>query len=354
MLLILGDFNARVGTDADTWQGVIGQFGPAEQNENGVRLLDFCAVNRLVVTNTLFQHRPCHQLTWFHPAESSRTGRGHVLDYVLVNQRFRSSVLDTRVYRKTQLESDHRLLVSRVRLKLKARRRRTQRHLRHQVDARYLEKQQVLDSRTLLAGQLESGPSGNVEEAWRNFKYSLMSAQECLPLIPERVEEDWMTDAVREVARKKQEAWMRWPKSPDSECLRQQYLLLKVQSRRCADKAREECWERKAEQAEQLHETAVRLGLGGSLLKDLQLLQRSQKLRANSTLHAKDGSQLTNTACKVMRWREHFEQVSNISTQLVDSVVGAVVRTTPMPPEEAEVGNSLSCVPSVVEIAAAL
>ena len=65
-----------------------------------------------------------------------------------------------------------------------------------------------------------------------------------------------MTDAVCEVARKKQEAWMRWQKSPDSECLKQQYHLLKVQSRRCVDKAREEWWERKAEQAEHLHEIA--------------------------------------------------------------------------------------------------
>ena len=60
MLLILGDFNARVGNDSSTWHGTIGRFGPEEQNENGVRLLDFCALNGLVITNTLFQHRPCH------------------------------------------------------------------------------------------------------------------------------------------------------------------------------------------------------------------------------------------------------------------------------------------------------
>ena len=180
-----------------------------------------------------------------------------VVDYVLISQHFRSSVLDTKVYCKTHLESDHRLLVSRVRLKLKARRRRAQRYPRHQVDARYLEEQQVLDFRASLAGQLESGLNGNVEEAWHPFKESLKSALECLPLVPERVEEDWVTDAVREVARKEQEAWMRWQKSPESECLKQQYNMLKVQSRRPVDKAREEWWERKAEQAEQLHETAV-------------------------------------------------------------------------------------------------
>ena len=47
-----------------------------------------------------------------------------------------------------------------------------------------------------------------------------------------------MTDEVREVARRKQEAWMRWLKSPDDESLRQRYQLLKRQSRQRDDKAR--------------------------------------------------------------------------------------------------------------------
>ena len=118
MVMVLGDFNARVGNDVETWRGILGKFGPAEQNEKGMRLLDFCALNDLVVTNTLFQHRPCHQHTWFHPAETTYTG--HLLDYVLVNRRFGFSVLDTKLFRKTYLQSDHRLVVSKVRLKLKA------------------------------------------------------------------------------------------------------------------------------------------------------------------------------------------------------------------------------------------
>ena len=56
MVLIMGDFNARVGCDGNTWKGVIGRHGPNEKNENGERLLDFCALSNLVVTNTLFKH----------------------------------------------------------------------------------------------------------------------------------------------------------------------------------------------------------------------------------------------------------------------------------------------------------
>ena len=58
--------------------------------------------------------------------------------------------------------------------------------------------------------------------------------------------------------------------------------------------------------------------------------------------------------CKLKRWREHFEKVSNISTQLVASVVDAVVGAPPVLPEEGEVDSSLSRVPSIEEIAVAL
>ena len=34
-LLILGDFNARVGTDWETYKGIIGKFGKKKKNSNG-------------------------------------------------------------------------------------------------------------------------------------------------------------------------------------------------------------------------------------------------------------------------------------------------------------------------------
>ena len=352
MLLILGDFNARVGNDTTMWQGTIGRFCPAECNENGVCLLDFCTLNGLVVTNTLFQHRPCHLEAWFHPAEASRTGNGHVLDYILVNRHFRSSVLDTRVFRKTYFESDHRLLVSKLRLKLNARHKRTQQSHRRQVYARLLSDQQVCNFLSELEDKLATGPKDNVEEAGSTLKDSLTSAQSCLPFISEKAEDpDWVTDAVREVAKKKKEGRMRWQKSPGNESLRQQYHRLKVQSRQCADNAREEWWESKAEEAEKLHESAVRLGRGGSLLTDLRLLKRSQKLKAEATLCTQNGKQLYSAGDKLERWREHFAQVSNTSVRLVSWVVDAVLETSPEfpePPDECD--DSLASVPTEDEV----
>ena len=88
---------------------------------------------------------------------------------------------------------------------------------------------------------------------------------------------------------------------PGNVSLKQEYQKWKVKSRKCAEKAREEWWEAKAEEAEKLHEAAVRLGRGGSLLKDLKLLCSRQKLKASTSLLSQDGTQLNSTVDKIER-----------------------------------------------------
>ena len=53
VLLIIGDWNAKVGTQKTL--GVTGKFGLGVQNEAGQRLIDFCQETAWVIANTLFQ-----------------------------------------------------------------------------------------------------------------------------------------------------------------------------------------------------------------------------------------------------------------------------------------------------------
>ena len=71
---------------------------------NDEQMLDICACNDFVLTNTLFQTRTCHHMT-------AERATGHMTDYVLASRRFCSSILDTRVYRETYLHFDHMLVV---------------------------------------------------------------------------------------------------------------------------------------------------------------------------------------------------------------------------------------------------
>ena len=54
-LIILRDFNAKVGTDYQTWEGVIGSEGVGQFNSNELLLLRKCAEYELLITNTVFR-----------------------------------------------------------------------------------------------------------------------------------------------------------------------------------------------------------------------------------------------------------------------------------------------------------
>ena len=54
-LILLCDFNARVGTDHQTWEGFIGPKGVGKCNGNGLLLLKKCAEQDLLIANTLFR-----------------------------------------------------------------------------------------------------------------------------------------------------------------------------------------------------------------------------------------------------------------------------------------------------------
>ena len=62
--VLMGDFNAHVGTDIDMWKSVIGKHGVTGPQENGRYVLQLYGSNGLLIMNTFFQHRKVHKHTW--------------------------------------------------------------------------------------------------------------------------------------------------------------------------------------------------------------------------------------------------------------------------------------------------
>ena len=83
------------------------------QNENGQRLCEFNQINGLTITRTLFPHKDIHKATWV-----SADGRvNNQIDHLLISGQWRSSVLDTKVQRGADVNSDHYLVRTRIKLR---------------------------------------------------------------------------------------------------------------------------------------------------------------------------------------------------------------------------------------------
>ena len=110
-LVVLGDFNARVGKDHHLWEEVIGHHGIRNCNANGQFLLGLCAEHQLIVTNTIFRLTNRQKTTWRHP----RSKHWHILDYILTRARDRRYVRITQTMTGADdCWTDHRLLISRL------------------------------------------------------------------------------------------------------------------------------------------------------------------------------------------------------------------------------------------------
>nr|VZI48245.1 unnamed protein product [Spirometra erinaceieuropaei] len=118
-LTVLGDLNDRVGTDHTAWRGVLGPNGLHGSNDNGLLLLRTCAEHRLILTNTFFCLPERGKATWRHP----RSRQWHLLDCVLVRWRDQRDVLVTKAIAGADGWTDHRPVISKMRIRLQPRRR---------------------------------------------------------------------------------------------------------------------------------------------------------------------------------------------------------------------------------------
>ena len=109
--ILLGDFNAHIGTNNETWKGVIGRHGDPAFNENGRCSLQLCCSNGLCIMNTFFQYRDVHKYTWYKPSMAQKS----LIDFCIVISDLFSEVLDVRVKRGAELSTDHHLVVCSLR-----------------------------------------------------------------------------------------------------------------------------------------------------------------------------------------------------------------------------------------------
>ena len=98
---------------SNTWNKK--KIGLGIQNEAGQKLIEFCQENTVVITNNLSQQHKRRLYTWTSPDGQ----HWNQIDYSLCSQRWRSSIQSTKTRPGADCGSDHELLITKFRLKLK-------------------------------------------------------------------------------------------------------------------------------------------------------------------------------------------------------------------------------------------
>ena len=87
---MIGDMNAKVGSDNVGFETIMGKEALGTQNDNGYRLVQLCATNNLVIGGSVFKHKDIHKVTWHTP----NMEHWNQIDHICINRKWRSSFED--------------------------------------------------------------------------------------------------------------------------------------------------------------------------------------------------------------------------------------------------------------------
>ena len=349
VLVLMGDFNAKIGSDHRHWHGVLGKHGIGGVSDNGLRLLEFCALNGLVITNSFFQHKAIHKYTWY-----SNTGRTrNAIDHIIVRSKSLSSVQDTRVFRGADISSDHRLVASSLKLRFK--RACPKGNIEPRFNSDLLADDCVLDHFQSVVGgrfhallndmEVDTNDSEDVtvESEWSRFsKEVAASALEVLGEQKSYKSWPWVTESTEQLVEEKRKAFILSVNHPSPEShQRYRSLVNKTKASVRVDKNR---WWR--EQAEDIQNDANQ-HRSKSFYHKLRRLTKGFSCADLGHIKDKDGNLLEDEIAKLERWAEHFHGVLNVDGCVDESLLNSLpnpASNLPVAINEPDIGEVLAAI----------
>uniref|UniRef100_A0A8D8M2B6 Craniofacial development protein 2 n=1 Tax=Cacopsylla melanoneura TaxID=428564 RepID=A0A8D8M2B6_9HEMI len=297
--IIIGDFNAKVGSEAV--HGCTGMFGLGDRNERGDRLVEFCQNEDFVIMNTTFKLPKRRLYTWKAPGDGINNAiRRNQIDYILIKRRFRNAVKSTKTYPGADVSSDHNPVVAKIEVRLKKVERKNNK--KKTLDLSKLKNDDVADtikqnvSVKMIDIKHQNAQTENVDEKWENIKTVLIKEGEDL-LKPERIRrKPWITDEILDLMDERR----RW-KNIDV----QKYKTTNKEIKKKIKEAKEKRWSEECSEIERYD----RMYDSFNLHKKIKELTGTQKKKQSGILKNNDGEVITNVQDKIKHWTEYIKEL---------------------------------------------
>ena len=315
--VVMGDFNAQVGDDSTTWNGVLGRYGYGSMNERGERLLQFCRLNKLNIMNTWFKHKPSRKWTWKSPSD-----RTQMIDYIMIDRRWRSCINNARSYPSAvvpNVVNDHNLVIANFKIRFNVQKRT---HTK-KVDIERLRIPEVKERYEIeiknrfeaLSGMVEEA---NLDEAVDIVNHTIKKTAEEVIGFKKYKKEPWISDQVLSLADQRRLIKAKMNNSPQDEDLKHQFTRLKKVINDKVEECREEWFNKQCYEAEE----ANRKNDMRSLFQKVRMLKKGIKLNdKRGNIKDKDGNLLTKDSDILQRWHEYGSGLYNAKIQTDDGVL---------------------------------
>ena len=343
-LIVLGDFNARVGTDHSTWDRVLGRHGVGKCNSNGLRLLSLCTAHDLTITNTMFRLPTRSKTSWMHP----RSRHWHLIDYVIVRARDRRDVRLTKAVCGADCWTDHRLIISKMCLNIQPKRRPQGKKVTKRLDVEKLKSPDVIhEFQEAINNKLSVPPTtlDTIEDQWAYFRDSTYSI--ALEIIgpKKKKHQDWFDEndsEIQPLLEEKRQLLRAHQSDPKSVAKKAAFINIrsKVQARL---RSMQDAW--LSAKADEIQEHADNHDVRKfyDALKAVYGPQSS----GSSPLLSSDGTTLLNDKKRILdRWAEHFNSVLNRPSSINDEAIDRlpqepIKEELNIPPSSEEVSKAI-------------
>ncbi|XP_076036004.1 uncharacterized protein LOC143021966 [Oratosquilla oratoria] len=310
-IVVLGDFNARVGSNVTVWHGIIGKHGVGKENANGLRLLNTCALHRLTITNTLFQLPTKQKTTWMHP----RSKHWHLIDYIITRQSDIQDFKVTKALRGAECWTDHRPIRSVVQFVVRPSNRKQNK--KQQINRNLLQdqgKRKELQDRLSQAIEQLPEPTDNtnldqMNANWNEFTNTLHHTASEVLGISKKKHQDWFDENDAEIhtlLQRKNEAHAALLSNQNNHSLRANFNNLRAEAQRSLRRMQNDWWCQKAREIQQFADENDQQSFFAAVKATYGPRQSSI-----APLKAADGHIIKDQQGVLDRWSEYLSQLLN-------------------------------------------
>ena len=299
--LVMGDANAKVGRET-VYQPTIGRYSLHDStNENGLRLIDFAAGRQMAIKSTYFMHKRIHLETWHSPDGRTR----NQIDHCLIDGRHFSDVIDVRARRGANIDSDHMLVVIKLRYRISRACCTNPQQLRRFAVDRLTDGSVATRYRDELETGLQGAPepeSLSLNDKWKRMETAIRKvAENTIGYTRKQATNEWFDEECRVVNEEKNALRAKVIHMKNSKATKNAYKQALARQRYLFRKKK---WQLEEEASIEI-ERYRSIQDSRKFYKRLNDVRRPFEAQV-AMCRAKNGELLTNKDQVLSRWKEHF------------------------------------------------